>query len=61
MRNNYRLSIGEGLVTIAEAEKAEEAKKAKESAWSATLSVEKSAQAQRARESDMFNFQVSKP
>ncbi|MCJ1426290.1 hypothetical protein MMC29_004193 [Sticta canariensis] len=38
-------------------EKAEEAKKAKESEWSATLAAEKSAQPQRARDIDRLNFQ----
>lgn len=61
VRNSYRLGVAEGLIDIAEAEKAEEATQAKESERSATLAAEKSAQAQRAKEIDRLNFQVRRP
>ena len=61
MRNSYRLGAAEALFKIARAEKAEEAKEVKESEWSASLAAEKSVQAQRAREINRLNFQVSTP
>lgn len=60
-RHSYCLGVANGLITIAEIEKAEERKKSKESEMSEKSAAEESAQAQRAREIDRLNFQVRTP
>ena len=60
-RHSYCLGVAEGLIAIAETEKAEEREEAKESEMSQILAAENLAQAQRAREIDRLNFQVNTP